>query len=75
MLIKNWREVLTRAWSARLMILAALFSGAEVALPYCTTLVPPGAMAALSLIVVSGAFIMRLIAQKNMEAGNGESSK
>jgi hypothetical protein len=70
MLIQNWREVLTRAWSARLMILAALFSGAEVALPYCTSLVPPGAMAALSLIVVSSAFVMRFLAQKNMETGN-----
>jgi hypothetical protein len=62
--------VLARAWSARLMILAALFSSAEVALPYCTNLVPAGAMAALSLLVVSGAFIMRFLAQKNMETGN-----
>jgi hypothetical protein len=71
MLIQNWRQVLARAWSARLMILAALFSGAEVALPYCTKLVPAGAMAALSLLVVSGAFVMRFLAQKNMETGNG----
>jgi hypothetical protein len=72
MLIQNWRQVLARAWSARLMILAALFSGAEVALPYCTNLVPAGAMAALSLLVVSGAFVMRFLAQKNMETSNGD---
>ena len=72
MLIENWRQVLARAWSARLMILAGLLSGAEVALPYCTDIVPAGALAALSSAVVSAAFIARLIAQKNMEVDNGD---
>lgn len=65
-IIANWREVLTRAWSARLMILAGVLSGAEVALPYFTFAVPTGVMAALSSLVVSAAFIARFWAQKNM---------
>ncbi|MEP9388208.1 hypothetical protein [Mesorhizobium sp. KR9-304] len=32
-LVANWRAVLTRAWSMRLMSLAGLLSGMEIALP------------------------------------------
>ena len=71
MLIENWRAVLTRAWSARLMILAGLLSGAEVALPYCTDVVRPGALAMLSALASSGAFIARFSAQKNMRPIDG----
>ena len=71
MLIENWRAVLTRAWSARLMILAGLLSGAEVALPYCTDVVQPGALAMLSAFASSGAFVMRFLAQKNMRSNDG----
>lgn len=67
-LIQNWQEVLTKAWSARLMVLAGLLSGAEVALPFFTDVIPQGAMAVLSSAVVMGAFIARLLAQKNMGA-------
>lgn len=66
--VKNWREVLTKAWSARLMIIAGILSGAEVALPFFTDVVPQGIMAALSSLVVSAAFIARFMAQQNMDA-------
>lgn len=65
--IQNWRQVLVRAWSARLMIIAGLLSGAEVALPFFTDVVPQGIMAALSSMVVSAAFIARFMAQKNLD--------
>lgn len=65
-LISNWRDVLTKAWSARLMILAGLLSGAEVALPYFAVIIPQGVLAMLSSTVVSAAFIARFMAQKNM---------
>ncbi len=32
-LVDNWRRVLARAWSVRLIVLAALLSGIEGALP------------------------------------------
>ena len=69
-IISNWREVLRRAWSARLMILAGILSGAEVALPYFTGAVPQGALAALSSVVVSAAFVARFLAQRNLPNGN-----
>lgn len=68
-LIGDWELVLKRAWSARLMVLAALLSGAEVALPFFTEMIAPGIMAALSLIVVSAAFIARFVAQQGVGDG------
>ena len=67
-LAANWREVLRRAWSVRLMLLAALLSGAEVALPFLEGIItiPTGAFAALSGATVAAAFVARLVAQKGL---------
>ncbi len=66
-LISNWRRVLRNAWSVRLMILAALLSGAEVALPFLGDFIAPGRLALLSALATSGAFVARFLAQRNME--------
>lgn len=68
-LIPNWRRVLKRAWSVRLIVLAALLSGLEVALPFFGEFIPPGIFAALSFLTVAGAFIARILAQKDFEDG------
>ncbi|PVB61593.1 hypothetical protein [Labrenzia sp. 011] len=68
-LIVEWRQVLKRAWSVRLMVLAALLSGAEVALPFLGDLLEPGILAALSALATAGAFAARILAQKDMENG------
>jgi hypothetical protein len=62
----DWRFILRRAWSIRLLILAGLLSGLETALSLWGggTLVPPGAFAALSGVVTAAAFVARLVAQK-----------
>jgi hypothetical protein len=46
--VANWRAVLRRAWSMRLMLLAGLLSGAEVALQLLDGIIPipPGVFAA-----------------------------
>lgn len=66
-LVADWRRVLRRAWSIRLMILAGLLSGVEVALPLADGLlpVPAGVFAALSALTTAGAFVARLLAQKD----------
>jgi len=66
--VDNWREVLAKAWSIRLMAAAGLFSGLEVALPLIGDRlpVPAGAFAALSGLVVAAASIARLLAQSNL---------
>lgn len=66
MIVKDWRQVLKRAWSVRLMLIAGLLSGLEAALPMLGGLfdVPSGALAGLSCFTVAGAFFARLFAQK-----------
>lgn len=68
MLVSNWRDVLRKAWSVRLMILAGLLSGLEVALPLIDGVyeIPRGLFAALSGVTVAGAFVARLLAQKGL---------
>ncbi|MVA98834.1 hypothetical protein GN330_16425 [Nitratireductor sp. CAU 1489] len=64
-LVANWRRVLRHAWSVRLMLLAALLSGAEIALPLLQGVlpVPPLTFAALSGLTTAAALIARFIAQ------------
>ncbi|MDD3965330.1 MAG: hypothetical protein PHD99_04780 [Candidatus Moranbacteria bacterium] len=68
-LIYNWREIVAKAWSVRLIIVAALLSGLEVALPVMREvieplgLVPPGVFAGLSFIVTAAAGVARIVAQ------------
>ena len=68
-ILPNWRRVLRKAWSVRLMLLAGLLSGLEVALPLTSEFLPidPGAFAALSGLTVTAAFVTRILAQKDME--------
>lgn len=67
MLVANWRRVLRYAWSIRLILLAGLLSGLEVAMPYMVALpIPTGVFAALSLVVTMAAFVARLVAQKDI---------
>lgn len=68
-LADNWRRVLRRAWSIRLMIIAGILSGIEVALPLAGDLVPVpvGVFAGLSALTTAGAFVARLLAQKDFD--------
>jgi hypothetical protein len=64
-LITNAKEVLMKAWSIRLALLGALFSAAEVSLPFFAPLeiIPPNTMAILALVCSAGAAIARVVAQ------------
>ena len=67
-LLDNWQRVLARAWSMRLMALAAVLSGVEAALPFAQGWlpVPPGIFALLSLVVSTGAFVARIVVQQSV---------
>lgn len=69
-LATDWKSIIRRAWSIRLMILAGLLSGLEVALPLFDAWSPfdPGVFAAASGLVTAGAFVARLVSQQNLEA-------
>jgi hypothetical protein len=68
-LLTNWRDVLTKAWSMRLIILSGLLSGFEVALPVLREaieplqIVPTGAFAVLAFVTTAAAGIARIVAQ------------
>lgn len=67
-LVANWRAVLSKAWSVRLMLVAALLSGLEVTMPLLDGYVdiPPRLFAVLSGLTVAAAFIARIVAQRNI---------
>lgn len=65
-LVQDAKNILLKAWSVRLALLAAMFSAAEVALPFFAPFVPPHTMAILAVVASSGAAIARVIAQPKM---------
>jgi len=67
-LVWNWKAVLKHAWSIRLIVLAGLLSGAEIALPLLREAidVPAGLFAGLSFAATAGAFVARLVAQETV---------
>lgn len=65
-LLTDWKRILKRAWSIRLLILAGVLSGIEVVLPFFSDAIPRGPFAVLSFLAVAGAFVARLVAQKEL---------
>lgn len=65
-LYDNWKSILRKAWSIRLMVLAGLFSGVEAVLPMFQEAFPKGLFAGLSALTVMAAFVSRLVAQKDV---------
>ena len=66
-LVPNWRRVLARAWSIRLIVAAFVLTAAEVALDGVLA-IPPGLFAALSGLATAGAFCARLVAQQGVRS-------
>lgn len=64
---RNWQLTLRKAWSVRFMALAFGLTVAEVVLPLYSDRIPQHLFAVLSGIAVAGAFVARLVAQRNME--------
>lgn len=65
-LTPNWRTVLAKAWSIRMMILAGVLSGIEIVLPLFASNFPRGVFAVLTFISVFCALIARILAQKEI---------
>lgn len=67
-LIPEWKRVLQRAWSIRLILLAGLLTGCEAlinAVGADQIPVPAWARSIIVLAVIGGAFVTRLLAQKD----------
>lgn len=66
-LYSNWKDIVKKAWSIKFIILAGILSASEVILPLFFDYFDRGTFAVLSFVAVSGAFMSRLIAQKDIE--------
>lgn len=66
-LYPNWAKIARKAWSMRLMALAVLLSGAELALPALQSIFPIGTFAALSAVVGMAAMIARIVYQQDLD--------
>ena len=60
----DWRKIAKKAWSMRLLYAAGLLSALEVVLPLFTDAIPRGAFVLLNLLVIPGAMVARVTAQK-----------
>lgn len=65
-LVDDWRRVVRKAWSVRLLALAAVLSGLEIVVPMFPDAMPRGVFAALSFALTCAAFAARLLAQRSM---------
>jgi xanthine/uracil permease len=68
-LIDDWKAVLLKAWSVRLMFIAGALDILERALPYMGSieeLVPPGVFGAFSIVVLIAAAGARVLTQKGL---------
>jgi hypothetical protein len=67
-LVTNWRAVLRHAWSVRLLLLAAVLSGLEAALPLLAPYlpIPDRLFAVLTGLTVGAALFVRFLAQKGV---------
>ena len=74
-LIEDWRAVLTRAWSMKFSILAAILGGLEVGVQYVQPAgIANGVFAGIASAVSLFAAVARLVAQRELSGGgNGNS--
>lgn len=66
MVVPDWKRVLRKAWSIRLMLVAGLLTGCETILPLYQDSIPRGTFAVLSMLVTVFAIVARVVAQKGM---------
>lgn len=65
-LLADWRRILRKAWSMRLMLLAGLLTGAEAIMPLFADSLPRGLFAGATALVIVAAMVARITAQKGM---------
>lgn len=65
-LLKNYKNVLRKAWSIRLMLIAGVLSSVEFILPYYADSIPRGWFSIISSLVVLSAFVARITAQRDL---------
>ena len=67
-LLNDWKKILKKAWSVRLVLISGMLSGAELILPMYVDALPRGVFATLSILTAGAAAVARLVAQPKMDA-------
>lgn len=65
-ILKDWKLLVRKAWSLRLMAIAAVLSGAEAAAPFAAPWLGDRTFALIMFSIVAAAFVARLLAQKGV---------
>jgi len=65
--VDNWKETAKKAWSLRFMAVAAVLEVASIFLPLYIDSLPRVYFAIVSLAVIMGAMVARLVAQNNLQ--------
>lgn len=65
-LYDNWQSIITKAWSVRLMSLTVVLQVIDAALPVLATVLPHGAVSALTAISAIGAIVARVVPQSDL---------
>lgn len=68
--LNDWKTVLLKAWSVKLIAIAAVLDGLATAFPYLQDVlgVPVGTFAALSGLVSAAALVARVVSQDSIPA-------
>lgn len=64
---KDWRRIVRRAWSMRLMTIAAVLTGCEAILPLFSDVIPRNLFASLTMIAIVGGMLARVISQQGFD--------
>lgn len=65
-LYANWKEILRKAWSIRLALLATVFSVTQAVVPIYADVLPRHVFAALTVVSTVGVIIARLVFQEDV---------
>lgn len=63
----QWRDILKKAWSVRLMLLAGVLSAAEAVVPFFSDVIDRRVFALLLAGLTFSALVARIVAQKGLE--------
>lgn len=64
--LKEWKLLVRKAWSLRLMAIAAVLSGLEAIAPFAAPWLGQRTFALILFSIVAAAFVARLLAQKGV---------
>lgn len=74
-LLSDWKRLIRKAWSIRLIALAAALEGLSLILPLFIDTFPRNEFAVLTMIVVVAAGVARIVAQPKMDQAEPRSRR